>query len=243
MGNDHPWRRRVRTLNNRSRRFRCCRWRRLWRSGRWCRHRSWRRSLCHGKRYGRCLRVCSRHWDRWERCSRHRWLDNGRRRSGKRRPYGRLRNDNPRRRRHGRSGRRRRSFHRRNGGRCRRSRSGRTERRSSHTHGSLLLANGIQNVARSGNIGEIDLGLNLIAIRATRARRPGSRLRFAGSAQVSAHLLRLMLFHGTGVCLLLSDPYFRKCVENRFAFDFQLPGQIVNSNLAHPPFLSSGLFR
>ncbi len=243
MGNDHPRRRRVRTLSNRSRRFRCCRWRRLGRSGWWCGHRSWRRSLCHRRRYRRCLRGWSRHWDRWGRCSRHSWLHNWRRRSGKRRPYGRLRNNDPRRRRRGRNRRRSWSFHRRNRWCCRRSRGGRTDRRSSHTHGSLLLANGIQNVARSGNIGEIDLGLNLIAIGAAGTRRPGSRLRFAGSAQVGAHLLRLMLFHGTGVRLLLSDPYFRKCVENRFAFDFQLPGQIVNSNLAHPPFLSSGLSR
>jgi hypothetical protein len=67
------------------------------------------------------------------------------------------------------------------------------------------------------------------------------RLSFVGRAQVGAHLLLFMLFHGTGVRFLLSNAYFRKCVENRFAFDFQLPGQIVNSNLAHPPFLSSGL--
>jgi hypothetical protein len=106
-----------------------------------------------------------------------------------------------------------------------------------------LLTNGIQNVAWPGNIGEIDLGLNLIAINAggTQVFRGG--LRFAGSAQIKAHLLRFVLFHGAGVRLLLSDAYFRKRIENRFAFNFQLPGQIVNSNLAHPPFLSSGLSR
>jgi hypothetical protein len=104
-----------------------------------------------------------------------------------------------------------------------------------------LLADGIQNIAWPGNIGEIDLGLNLIAVNASGARHLRRGLRFAGAAQVSAHFHRLMLFHGTGVRLLLSDAYFGKCVENRFAFDFQLPGQIVNSNLAHPPFLSSGL--
>jgi len=70
-----------------------------------------------------------------------------------------------------------------------------------------------------------------------------SALRFAGPTQVSADLLRFVLFNGTGVRLLFSDAYFRKCVENRFAFDFQLPGQIVNSNLGHPPFLSSALSR
>jgi hypothetical protein len=107
----------------------------------------------------------------------------------------------------------------------------------------VLLANGIQNVARPGNMREVDLGLNSIAIDAAGASVPGSALCFARPAQVRAHLLRFVLFHGTGVRLLLRDAYFRKCVENSFAFDFQLPGQIVNSNLAHPPFLSSVLSR
>ncbi len=34
--------------------------------------------------------------------------------------------------------------------------------------------------------------------------------------------------------LLLGDPDFKQYVENRLAFDFQFPSQIVNSNLAHP---------
>ena len=117
------------------------------------------------------------------------------------------------------------------------------DRRSSRGHRGLLLTNGIQNVAGPGNIGKIDLGFDLIHFNAAGARVPGRGLRFALSAQVGAHLLRFVLFHGTGVRFLLSNAYFRKCVENRFAFDFQLPGQIVNSNLAHPPFLSSGLSR
>jgi len=116
------------------------------------------------------------------------------------------------------------------------------DRGSGCTHGSLLLTDGIQNVAWTGNIGEIDLGPNLIAIDAA-GTRVLCRLRLAGGAQVGAHLLCFVLFHGTGVRLLFSNAYFRKCVENRFAFDFQLPGQIVNSNLAHPPFFSSGLSR
>ena len=37
--------------------------------------------------------------------------------------------------------------------------------------------------------------------------------------------------------LLLGDSDFREDIENSLAFDFQLPGQIVNSNLTHPPFL------
>jgi len=116
-------------------------------------------------------------------------------------------------------------------------------RRSSCAHRSLLLSNGIENVARPGNIGEIDLGFNFIAVRAARARVLSRGLSLTGPAQVGANLLRLVLFNGTGVRLFLRDAYDWKCVENRLAFDFQLPGQIVNSNLAHPPFLSSGLSR
>jgi hypothetical protein len=106
-----------------------------------------------------------------------------------------------------------------------------------------LLADSIENITWPGNIGEIDLGLNLIAIDAAGARLLRSSLCFAGGAQIGAHLLRFVLFNGTGMRFLLSNAHFRKCVENRFAFDFQLPSQIVNSNLAHPPFLSSGLSR
>jgi hypothetical protein len=34
----------------------------------------------------------------------------------------------------------------------------------------------------------------------------------------------------------LGDSDFLKYVENSFAFNFQLSRQIVDSNLAHPPF-------
>jgi hypothetical protein len=106
-----------------------------------------------------------------------------------------------------------------------------------------LLADGIQHVAGPGNIRKIDLGLNLARIHTARPRRLRCRLRFIGATQVGAHFFGLMFFHGTRVRLLFRDADRRKCVENRFAFDFQLPGQIVNSNLAHPPFLFSGLPR
>jgi hypothetical protein len=33
----------------------------------------------------------------------------------------------------------------------------------------------------------------------------------------------------------------RQCVENGFAFDFQFPGKIVDSNLTHPAFRFSAL--
>ena len=117
------------------------------------------------------------------------------------------------------------------------------DRGSGRARGSLLFTDSIQNVAGPGNIREINLGFNLIAFNAARARVFRRGLRFAGGTQINTHLLRFVLFNGTGMRFLLSNAYFWKCVENRFAFDFQLPSQIVNSNLAHPPFLSSGLSR
>jgi hypothetical protein len=136
-----------------------------------------------------------------------------------------------------------RSFYRRNRWRYRRSSKRRPHWRRNYGHRGLLLANRVQNIARPGNIREVDLGLYLIAIDAAGTRLLRRSLRFTRGAKVCAQLLRFVFFHGTGVRLLLRDAYFRKCVENRFAFNFQLPGQIVDSNLAHPPFLSSGLSR
>jgi len=61
--------------------------------------------------------------------------------------------------------------------------------------------------------------------------------------EVTAHLLGFMVFKRAGMGLLLRDPNFGKHVKNGLALDFQFPGQIVDSNLAHPPFLPSGLSR
>jgi hypothetical protein len=96
----------------------------------------------------------------------------------------------------------------------------------------------LQHISRLGDVGQVDLGLDFVAFRAagTRsARRSG--LRFG--VEVSPHLFRFMVFQGAGMGLLFRDSDLWKYVENGFAFDFQLPGQIVDSNLAHPPFRSS----
>jgi hypothetical protein len=86
-------------------------------------------------------------------------------------------------------------------------------------------------------VGEIDLGLDFVGL-APGTRRPGRRgLCFSSGAEVGPHLFRLVHFDRTGVRLFLSDSDFDQDVKNRFAFDFQLPGQIVDSNLTHPPFL------
>jgi hypothetical protein len=70
---------------------------------------------------------------------------------------------------------------------------------------------------------------------------PGSlgsgRLRFAGGAEVDPYFFCFVFLQRTGVGLFLSHPDHWQHVEDGFAFDFQLPGEIVDSNLAHPAFL------
>jgi len=48
-----------------------------------------------------------------------------------------------------------------------------------------------------------------------------------------------MLLKRTGMGLLLRHPDGGQRVEDGFTLNFQLPGEIVDSNLAHPAFLAS----
>jgi hypothetical protein len=107
----------------------------------------------------------------------------------------------------------------------------------------LLGADGVQNIARLGNMGEIYLGLDFVGISTAGASGPAGGLCFAGGVEVGPHFFRFVVFNGTGMSLLLRDSDHRKYVQNGLTLDFQFSGQIVDSNLAHPPFLSSGLSR
>jgi len=49
------------------------------------------------------------------------------------------------------------------------------------------------------------------------------------------HQFCFVLFQRTGVRLLLGNAHRGQRVKNFSAFDFQLTGQIVDSNLTHPP--------
>ena len=60
---------------------------------------------------------------------------------------------------------------------------------------------------------------------------------------MGAHLLGFVLFERAGMRFLLGDADRFERIENGFAFDFQLSGQIVDSNLTHPPLVSSAPFR
>jgi hypothetical protein len=83
---------------------------------------------------------------------------------------------------------------------------------------------------------EIDLGLDFIRV-ATRSRGTRRGLSLSSGTEMSSHLLCFMLLHRTGMRLLFGDADFDQDVENCLALDFQFPGQIVDSNLTHPPFL------
>jgi hypothetical protein len=107
----------------------------------------------------------------------------------------------------------------------------------------MLADDGFQDIAGLGNLRKIDLGLDAISFGATGTRRLSGGLGFAGATDVSPHLLGLVLFNRTGMGLLLGDADFNQGIENDLALDFQLSGQIVDSNLTHPPFLSSRLSR
>jgi hypothetical protein len=85
-------------------------------------------------------------------------------------------------------------------------------------------------------MGKIDLGLDLVALRPAGSRWlcrtwPVTSI----GTEMRPHFRGFVIFNGTGMSLLLGDPDFEQHVENRLALDFQFSGQIVNSNLAHPP--------
>jgi hypothetical protein len=74
-------------------------------------------------------------------------------------------------------------------------------------------------------MGKIDLGLDLIALGAARARRLGCACRLTCvRTEMRPHFDGFVIFDGTGMGLLLGDPDFEQHVENRLALDFQLSG-------------------
>jgi hypothetical protein len=93
--------------------------------------------------------------------------------------------------------------------------------------------NRLKNIARLGDVGEVDLGtILLLAARARCSTRPcGTR----AALKIAANTLSLMRFNGTRMGLAFGQIHGFQSVENLFTLDFQLTRQIVNSNLTHPP--------
>jgi hypothetical protein len=99
--------------------------------------------------------------------------------------------------------------------------------------GFFLLRDRTQHVSRPRDMREVDLGLDAVVVRGTRrSRRTRSRV---GTAQeMLPHQFRFEIFQRTGVRFFLRDTHRGQSVKNFLALDFQLTGQIVDSNLTHP---------
>ncbi len=84
-------------------------------------------------------------------------------------------------------------------------------------------------------MGEVDFSLDFFfAVRGSGSglRRTGRRVGTA--AEMFSHEIRFVVFQGAGVRFLLRDAHRAENVKNFPALDFQLTGQIVDSNLTHP---------
>ena len=90
------------------------------------------------------------------------------------------------------------------------------------------LRDGLQHIARLGDVRKIDLRLELVGRRRNARAAAGAGLMVL---EVFLDELRLIFFDGTGVRFLFRYSDLEKNVEDFLAFDLELSGQIVNSNL------------
>jgi hypothetical protein len=104
--------------------------------------------------------------------------------------------------------------------------------------GGLLLLDGAERVAGARDVGEIDLGFEFFFAVLGGAGGPGGCGRgVAAGTNIFAHQFGFVVFERTGVRFLFGNADGREGVKNFPALDFQLPGQIIDSNL-HPFSLS-----
>jgi hypothetical protein len=91
-----------------------------------------------------------------------------------------------------------------------------------------------QHVAGTRDVRQIDLGFDFF-FAVTGGPRGFARARsgFAAGAKMLPNQFRFILFQRTGVRLLFRNSYRGQGVKNFLALDFQLTGQIIDSNL-HP---------
>jgi hypothetical protein len=85
----------------------------------------------------------------------------------------------------------------------------------------------LEYVARLGNPGQVDLGLDVRLARSFSLDRRGL------GRKMLANLFRLIVLDGARVSLLLGDPDIIQYVQNCFALYLKLSGQIIVSNF-HP---------
>ena len=99
---------------------------------------------------------------------------------------------------------------------------------------AFLLRDGAQHVSRPRNIRQVDLGLDPLVAGNSARSLPCTRRRLGAAAEMFPHQFRFVIFQRTGVRFLLRNTYRGQRVKNLFALDFQLTGQIIDSNLTHP---------
>jgi hypothetical protein len=100
------------------------------------------------------------------------------------------------------------------------------------------LRNRLQHISRPGDVRQVNLGLDFV-FAAQSAGGSRRRRRFSGRTEVHPYFFCFEVFQRTGMGLFLGHPDCLQDIENSLAFNFQLPGEIVDSNLAHPAFLAS----
>jgi hypothetical protein len=84
---------------------------------------------------------------------------------------------------------------------------------------------------------EIDLGFDFVFAGAVTGAGGGPRGTcgsIGAATKVFAHQVGFVVFQRTGVCFFLGDAHRGQDVKDFPALDFQLTGQIIDSNLTHP---------
>jgi hypothetical protein len=82
---------------------------------------------------------------------------------------------------------------------------------------------------------EVDLGLEFfLAMSSASSSLRRTRRCVRAAAEMLSHQIRFEVFQRTGVRFLLRDTHRGQYVKYFPALDFQLTGQIVDSNLTHP---------
>jgi hypothetical protein len=109
--------------------------------------------------------------------------------------------------------------------------------------GRLFPDNRFEHISRFRDVRQINLGLYSLGFSAAGAGGLCGGMTLASPLEMGANLLRLVFFERAGVRLLFGNADFLQNIEDRLAFDFQFSGQIVDSNLTHPPLVSSTVSR
>jgi hypothetical protein len=101
-----------------------------------------------------------------------------------------------------------------------------------------LLSNGAQHIARSRDVGEVNLGLDAVIAGRTARGLCCTRRGIGAAAKMLTHQIRFVIFKRTGMRFLFRYTNRGQDIKNFPALDFQFTGQVVNSNLTHPLIVS-----